>query len=87
MKRLKKLLAVSVVGGFFCFQTLAAEEAKLVASNFSDRYHLPTCKIVAKIYPDEKITFNSPEEAQAAGYGPCKKCHPKAVTGNFGPSR
>lgn len=86
MIHLKKLLAVGVAGSFLCFQApVFADEGKLIASNFSDRYHLPSCKIVKKIYPDEKITFGSPEEAAAAGYGPCKKCFPKAVTGNFGP--
>ena len=60
-----------------------AHAGQVVASNYSDRYHEPTCKIVEKITPEEKVTFGSPEEAQGAGYGPCKKCHPLAKVTNL----
>ena len=72
------LLFLAIAVGF----TIDAH-AQVVASNYSDRYHEPTCKIVEKITPQEKVTFDSPEEAQGAGYGPCKKCHPLAKTTNF----
>ena len=61
------------------FSTLAfAAEPKLVASSYSDRYHISTCKIAQKIEPDDLVVFQTPEEAFAAGYGPCKKCNPPA---------
>jgi predicted nucleic acid binding AN1-type Zn finger protein len=70
--------------GFLFFMVLLgavqvrAEEAKYVGANWSDRYHYPNCKIAQKIRVDELVTFASPEEADAAGYVPCKKCNPPA---------
>ena len=58
-----------------------AEDVKLVASNYSDRYHLSTCKIAQKIHEDELVVFKTPEEAWAAGYVPCKICNPPVPKG------
>ena len=65
---------------FFSSAAVAAE-LRLVASNYSDRYHLSTCKIAQKIHDDELIVFKTPEEAWDAGYIPCKKCNPPAPKG------
>ena len=54
---------------------------KLVASNYSDRYHLSTCKIAQKIPAEELLNFASPEQAFEAGYSPCKKCRPPVPKG------
>lgn len=54
----------------------AAPKTGYVASNYSDRYHRPECKIAQKIRPDELLTFAAAEEAVAAGLVPCKKCNP-----------
>jgi methylphosphotriester-DNA--protein-cysteine methyltransferase len=54
----------------------AAEKVALVASRYSDRYHLASCKIAKKILPDDLMKFDSPEEAVAAGLVPCRKCNP-----------
>lgn len=54
----------------------SAAGTKLVAATYSDRYHLPSCKIAQKIAPEDLIVFNSPEEAVAKGLVPCKKCNP-----------
>ena len=56
----------------------AADSPKLVAASYSDRYHLPSCKVAQKIAPEDLKTFNTPEEAAAAGFVPCKKCNPPA---------
>ena len=66
---------------------LRAEDQSVVACNYSDRYHLKTCKVAAKILPEELITFKSPAEAEAAGFAPCKKCHPSTVGSNLKPAR
>ena len=47
-----------------------------VGSRKSDVYHYPDCSSAKQIKPENLITFNSVEEAKAAGYRPCKKCHP-----------
>lgn len=45
-------------------------------SKNSNKYHYPDCKWAQKINPKNLIRFNSPEEAQKAGYIPCKVCRP-----------
>ena len=52
------------------------QDAKFVASAYSDRYHLPTCKVAKKIRPADLIVFKTPEEAIEKGLVPCKKCYP-----------
>ncbi len=84
---MKKLLAVTLIcvslsGAFWVLAGLA--EAKVVAANYSDRYHEPGCKIAQKIKPEYLVIFNSPEEAVQAGFEPCKKCHPGLGSNNFG---
>ena len=46
------------------------------ASEKSNIYHYPSCKWAKKIRPYNLIIFNSPEEAIASGYRPCKVCRP-----------
>ena len=71
-----------------CSAAGAAE--KLVAADYSDRYHRSTCKIVQKIPAEHLLTFATPEEAWEAGLVPCKKCNPPVPAGkelrgaNFG---
>lgn len=48
--------------------------AGFVASKGSDKYHVPTCSMAAKIAPDNLVTFASKEEAEKAGCTPCKIC-------------
>ena len=55
----------------------------LVASKYSDRYHLSSCKIAEGIPKDELLNFQNPEEAKQAGYVPCKKCFSSAKSTNF----
>ncbi|MDI9418093.1 MAG: Ada metal-binding domain-containing protein [Euryarchaeota archaeon] len=37
-------------------------------------YHEPGCTWAGKIKPENRITFDSPQEAKAAGYRHCEKC-------------
>ena len=80
MSRRTFLLNGAAIGLAFSALGLAAEP-KLVASNYSDRYHLSTCKIAQKIHEDELVIFKTPEEAWEAGYLPCKKCKPQVPKG------
>ena len=80
-KAVSALLLLILAGGFSGIVTAAAET--VVASNYSDRYHVPSCKVASKIPREELLTFKSPAEAEAAGLSPCKKCHPRAVTSNL----
>ena len=51
-------------------------EAMLVGSSTSKKYHLPDCRYALKIKPENKIDFQSPEDAKRQGYLPCKSCNP-----------
>jgi methylphosphotriester-DNA--protein-cysteine methyltransferase len=37
-------------------------------------YHLPTCKLVLKIKPENKVPLTTKDQAGKAGYAPCKIC-------------
>lgn len=45
-----------------------------VANKESKVFHLPTCRLVAKIKPENKVWYANRDEAQKAGYAPCKVC-------------
>lgn len=47
-----------------------------VGSVNSDKYHYPDCRWAQKIKPDNEVWFASKEEAEEAGYIPCKVCNP-----------
>ena len=51
-----------------------AKKAAFIGSKDSDKYHLPTCRIVANIGADKQVAFASKEEAEKAGYKPCQIC-------------
>lgn len=56
---------------------LAAQQpaaAPFLGNKESKVVHLPTCKLVVKIKPENKVPFATREEAVAAGYSPCKIC-------------
>lgn len=48
----------------------------LVGSSTSKKYHRLDCRYVAKIKPENRIDFTSPEDAKRQGYLPCKSCNP-----------
>jgi len=50
------------------------KECVFIGSKASDKYHLPTCRWVEKIKPENRICFSSKEEAEKAGYLPAKCC-------------
>lgn len=46
------------------------------ASSRSDKFHLPHCSSAARISEDNRVWFETRDEAIAAGYSPCGKCNP-----------
>ena len=54
-----------------------SEGPKYIASTESNRFHLPTCELVKKIDPENKVPFNYLEDVEKAGYTPCPVCDPK----------
>ena len=45
-----------------------------VASKKGTKYHFPWCGGAARIAEENKVWFNSKEEAEAAGYSPAGNC-------------
>lgn len=74
----QKLLIGLVLG--VCLMSFSgiglAQDNVYVGSKNSTKYHYTWCKWAKKINPNNKVTFNSAQEAQAAGYIPCKVCKP-----------
>jgi methylphosphotriester-DNA--protein-cysteine methyltransferase len=50
--------------------------AEFWASKNSTKYHYPDCIWAQKIKPDNLIKFKTAEDANKAGYIPCKVCKP-----------
>jgi methylphosphotriester-DNA--protein-cysteine methyltransferase len=70
---MKRFLAVTIFLLLFIPSALSVE---FWASKKSNKYHYPDCRWAQKIKPENLIKFKSPEEAQQAGYIPCKVCRP-----------
>jgi hypothetical protein len=54
--------------------TATAETGKYVASKNGTKYYLPSCGTANRINEENKIYFNTKEEAEAAGFGPSSTC-------------
>jgi|GEM_PF-1277944 len=66
----------------FCLTLLVPSviASEFWASKKSNKYHYPDCRWAQKINPANLIKFKSPEEAQNAGYIPCKVCRPPVAS-------
>ena len=73
---MKRVIASCFLVVAFIFLVTSANAAELWGSKNSNKYHYPTCRWAQKIYPNNLVKFNSPEEATKAGYVPCKVCKP-----------
>lgn len=51
-----------------------AATGKYVASKSGTKYHLPTCSGAKRIKDENKVWFQSKEEAEAAGYEAAANC-------------
>jgi hypothetical protein len=72
----RSTLAIILVMAVLVVSTAFALDYKYVGSKNSNKYHYPTCRWARKIKPANLVTFKSAQEAQAAGYVPCKVCKP-----------
>lgn len=60
---------------------LTASVATVLAANYvgnanSGKFHYADCSFVGRMNPDNRVEFNTREEAINAGYIPCKRCQP-----------
>jgi hypothetical protein len=51
-------------------------KSSYVASKNGKAFHKPACSSAARIKPENLVTYNSREQACAAGKNPCKQCKP-----------
>lgn len=52
-------------------------EGNFVGNKKSKKFHYPDCKYAKKMKKENQIWFSSIEEAEKAGYQPCKVCKPE----------
>jgi hypothetical protein len=52
------------------------QEPVYVASDDSDRFHVPNCRWAGNINPENRIEFADRERALEKGYTPCGTCRP-----------
>lgn len=57
-------------------QAPAPAPAGFVGNAASKVFHRPSCKLLLKTKPGEKVTFATRDEALKAGFAPCKLCQP-----------
>jgi len=75
--------AVSVVGaashvipGQISKPTVTAASCPFVGNAQTHVYHYAGCYWATIIKPENRVCFNTPCDAQAAGYRPCEHCKP-----------
>lgn len=73
---MKKFLAAIVA-----VLVLAASFATVLASTYvgnssSHKFHYSNCATLKKMNPNNRVMFNSRDEAIKKGYVPCKRCKP-----------
>ena len=57
-------------------QTTAAADAAYIGNCNSMKYHRADCRYAAQIKAENRIAFDSTEQALIAGYTPCGACKP-----------
>jgi hypothetical protein len=72
------LIALLLVGLLLgCVVVIAyASSCNFVGSKSSDVYHYPDCRYAKNIKSGNRVCFDTPEDAVAAGYRPYKVCKP-----------
>ena len=49
-------------------------EMTVIGNKNTKKYHVPSCSSVDEMSEKNKVTFSSPEKAEASGYVACKRC-------------
>lgn len=74
MKKTLMRVTLGLVLGAFLFSAVLL--AEYIGSRHSDKYHRPNCRYVQMIKIENRVVFQTAQEAQQAGYVPCKVCRP-----------
>lgn len=73
-QRTQKSAVYTSVGKPEINQATMNESGSIVASKSGTKYHFPWCSGALRIKEENKIWFNTIEEARAAGYTPAANC-------------
>ena len=57
-------------------QSSFENSASFIGNSSSHIFHKPDCSSAENMKDENKVTFESRDEAEAAGYTPCKRCSP-----------
>ena len=78
MDKKRVLIALILVGLFLGSVVVIAyaSSCNFVGSKNSDVYHYPDCRYAKNIKSGNRVCFDTPEDAVAVGYRPCKVCKP-----------
>ena len=71
---MKKFLAL--IGAAIVLMTANVLASNYIGNANSGKFHYADCSSANKMNPNNRVYFNSREEAVAAGYVPCKRCKP-----------
>ncbi|WP_227017428.1 thermonuclease family protein [Sinanaerobacter chloroacetimidivorans] len=52
------------------------EETSYIGNSSTKKYHRESCSAVLKMNEENKVIFQTGEEAETQGYEPCKRCNP-----------
>jgi hypothetical protein len=71
-----KRASTSAGGSLQASTTLSKGNGTFMGSITSKKYHRLDCRYALKIKPENRIYFQSLEDAEGQGYLPCKSCNP-----------
>ncbi|MFZ2473035.1 MAG: Ada metal-binding domain-containing protein [Methanothrix sp.] len=71
-----KRASTSAGGSLQASTTLSRGNGTFMGSITSKKYHRLDCRYALKIKPENRIYFQSVEDAEGQGYLPCKSCNP-----------
>lgn len=73
---MKKILATILTATIFLTAMSVVFATSYVGNKNSKIFHYSDCSSVAKMKVENRVGFNSRDEAVGNGYRPCKKCSP-----------
>ncbi|MBR1396361.1 MAG: hypothetical protein IJ563_02360 [Selenomonadaceae bacterium] len=72
----KYFILIMVTCALLLNTLIVAAATTYVGNASSHKFHYPSCRWAKKINSNNRVTFDSRQEAVSAGYVPCKVCKP-----------
>lgn len=77
---MRQFASISILAGLLLFASFPAAQAqdrRFVGNKNSHKYHVAGCTWERRMNQSNRVYFQTPEEAEKAGYVPCKVCRPE----------